>query len=124
MRILCPLILIFIALGCTTQHATENAFRPGELWPDNNGKHINAHGGGILEYGGSYYWYGEHKIEGKAGNKAQVGVHVYKSDDLYNWQDEGIALQVVANDSTHDIAKGCVLERPKVIFNEKTSKKW
>jgi hypothetical protein len=27
---------------------------------------------------------------------------------------------VIENDPNHDIAKGCILERPKVIFNEKT----
>jgi hypothetical protein len=35
---------------------------PGEIWPGNNGVHINAHGGGILFHDGKYYWYGEHKI--------------------------------------------------------------
>ena len=25
-----------------------NRFVPGEIWPDNNGIHINAHGGGIM----------------------------------------------------------------------------
>jgi hypothetical protein len=70
------------------------SFRPGELWPDNHGVHINAHGGGILFHDGIYYWFGEHKIAGAAGNLAHVGVHVYSSRDLYNWRDEGIALQV------------------------------
>lgn len=89
---------------------------------DNNGTHINAHGGGILFHKDKYYWYGEHKISGEAGNKAQVGVHVYSSDDLYNWIDEGIALKVNKTDSTSDIAKGCILERPKVIYNATTKK--
>lgn len=94
-------------------------FRPGELWPDANGVPINAHGAGMLHHEGVYYWFGEHKIEGTAGNKAQVGVHVYASRDLYNWDDRGIAL-AVSDDSASDIAKGCVLERPKVIYNSKT----
>jgi beta-xylosidase len=38
---------------------------------------------------------------------------------LYNWKDEGIAL-AVSDDPESDIIKGCVLERPKVIFNKKT----
>ncbi|RMD76780.1 MAG: beta-glucanase [Lentisphaerae bacterium] len=88
-------------------------------WPDNNGVHINAHGGGILYHNGSYYWYGEHKIAGEAGNRAQVGVHVYSSSDLYNWTDEGIALEVV-DDPESPITRGCVLERPKVIYNANT----
>lgn len=99
----------------------EKTFRPGELWLDDKGVHINAHGGGILFHDGIYFWFGEHKIGGEAGNKAHVGVHVYSSRDLYNWQDEGIALAVSDNPQS-DIARGCVLERPKVIYNARTKK--
>jgi len=59
------------------------SFHPGALWLDNHGIHINAHGGGILHHDGIYYWFGEHKIEGVAGNAAHVGVHAYSSRDLY-----------------------------------------
>jgi len=98
-----------------------NCFQPGELWPDNNGVHINAHGGGVLFHEGAYYWFGEHKIEGEAGNAAHVGVHVYSSADLYHWKDEGIALSV-SDDPESPIVRGCILERPKVIFNARTKK--
>jgi hypothetical protein len=98
-----------------------SAFRPTAVWPDNSGTHINAHGGGVLFHEGTYYWFGEHKIAGKDGNRAQVGVRVYASQDLYNWSDEGIALKV-EEDPSSEIARGCILERPKVIFNEKTGR--
>ncbi len=109
-------------VSCSSNKTDSKFFYPGQEWLDDNGIHINAHGGGILFHNNKYYWYGEHKIEGKVGNTAQVGVHVYSSSDLYNWKDEGIALKVNETDSTSDIAKGCVLERPKVIFNKKTKK--
>ena len=96
-------------------------FIPGEIWLDNNGIHINAHGGGLLFYKDTYYWFGEHKTAGRAGNRANVGVHCYSSVDLYNWKDEGIALAVSENINS-DITKGCVIERPKVIYNRKTGK--
>lgn len=92
---------------------------PGALWPDNNGKHINAHGGGMLHYRDTYYWFGEHKTEGEAGNLANVGVHVYSSQNLVDWKDEGIALSVL-EDTNSLLVKGCVIERPKVIYNAKT----
>jgi beta-xylosidase len=96
-------------------------FTPGEIWPDDHGMHINAHGGGILLYKGTYYWFGEHKIAGTAGNRAHVGVRVYSSKDLYNWKDEGIALAVSTNLKS-DITEGCIIERPKVIYNAATRK--
>ena len=98
------------------------SFRPGELWLDDRSVHINAHGGGILDFEGRYYWFGEHKVEGEAGNTAQVGVHCYSSHDLYNWKDEGIVLPVVKDDPDHDLAVGSIVERPKVIHNRKTGK--
>ncbi len=94
---------------------------PYALWPDDKGEHINAHGGGILDHEGLYYWYGEHKVAGEAGNYAQVGVHVYSSADLEHWKDEGIAL-AVSEDESSPIARGCILERPKVIYCRKTGK--
>jgi len=103
------------------QAADLRVFRPGELWPDQNGIPINAHGGGVLFHDGSYYWFGEYKVAGPEGNTAQVGVAVYSSADLFKWKNEGIALKV-SSDPLSDIAQGCILERPKVIFNARTSK--
>lgn len=99
--------------------STTTSFRPGQTWADTNGVPINAHGGGILLHEGTYYWFGEHKVEGEAGNLAQVGVHAYSSRNLLDWQDEGIALAVV-DDPQSDLARGCILERPKVIYNPRT----
>ncbi len=119
--LLLPFLLAFTANTASAQNSSLHAFHPGKIWRDTDGNMINAHGGGILYYEGIYYWYGEHKIAGRKGNKAQIGVHVYSSGDLYNWKDRGIALHV-SDDSTSDIAKGCILERPKVIYNKKTGK--
>jgi hypothetical protein len=96
-------------------------FRPGETWNDTNGVAINAHGGGILFHEGTYWWFGEHKIAGEEGNRAHVGVHVYASEDLIDWRDEGIALAMDDSPGS-EIPSGCVLERPKVIFNAGTGK--
>ena len=112
------IILLFIS---TILAQNNKDFRPGEIWKDNNGIHINAHGGGILIHEGVYYWFGEHKIAGRKGNTAMVGVHVYSSKDLYNWQDEGIALEML-DDENSMLQRGSVVERPKVIYNKKTGK--
>lgn len=122
MKIFSVLVLLLLLSSCNAPETKYISFNPGQEWLDNNGIHINAHGGGILFHNKKYYWYGEHKIAGEVGNTAQVGVHVYSSNDLYNWTDEGIALEVDESDSKSDIAKGCILERPKVIYNTKTKK--
>lgn len=96
-----------------------SSISPGELWLDNEGNHINAHGGGMLYHNGTYYWFGEHK--GEDTNSAMVGVMCYSSQDLYNWTNRGVALAVIDDDSSA-IAKGSIIERPKVIYNEKTKK--
>lgn len=93
-----------------------NSFRPGTIWLDENGEIINAHGGGILFVNGSYYWFGE-----KRGRRASEGVNVYSSKDLYHWKYEAVALSQ-SKDSLSDISIGCVMERPKVIYNSGTKK--
>lgn len=93
--------------------------RSGELWPDDKGVHVNAHGGGILHHKGVYYWFGEHKSEKTSA--ALVGVTCYSSVDLCRWTNQGVALPV-SEDANSDIVKGCTIERPKVIYNEQTGK--
>lgn len=124
MKITVVFLFLLLAIVCVAGEKGDKvkSFKPGRLWPDNNGVHINAHGGGILKVGKTWYWFGEHKVEGETGNSAQVGVHCYSSRDLYNWKDEGIALRVVTDNTQHDITQGCILERPKVIYNKKTGK--
>src|SRR5690554_1433815 len=120
MKFILAVILSF-TLGFSEKDGRYKSFHPGELWLDDQGVHINAHGGGILLHEGIYYWYGEHKTEGAAGNVANVGVRVYSSVDLYNWKNEGIAFSV-NEDSDSPIVRGCIIERPKVIYNSQTSK--
>ncbi|WP_294587575.1 glycoside hydrolase family 43 protein [uncultured Bacteroides sp.] len=92
---------------------------PTKMWNDMNGEYINAHGGGILTYGGKYYWFGEHRPA--TGFATEVGVSCYSSTDLHNWKYENVAL-AVSQEAGSEIEKGCIMERPKVIYNKKTGK--
>lgn len=117
---LVPFVLVCVLpLSAFSSGNHDRSFQPGALWLDNNGTHINAHGGGIICYDGCYYWFGEHKSE--FTSSAQVGVTCYSSTNLIDWTYRGVALAVENSDSS-DIAKGCVLERPKVIYNKRTKK--
>ena len=103
------------------RHILPGHILPGKIWRDTNGTAINAHGGGILHHGGVYYWFGEHKVAGELGNTAQVGVHVYSSNNLLDWRDRGIAL-AVSDDVQSEITRGSIIERPKVLYNAATGK--
>jgi len=108
----------FICLAIDCQDLNK-AFKPGAIWPDNDGKHINAHGGGILFYDNTYYWFGESRLPRSEKDRTSYGVSCYSSNDLLNWKNEGLALRVI-NDTASLLQPGCVIERPKVIYNKKT----
>ena len=101
------------------QQEKPRTIRSGELWRDDSGRHVNAHGGGILKYGDTYYWFGENKDD--RTSDALVGVMCYASKDLVNWRNCGVALSL-KDERGHDIERGCILERPKVIYNKVTGK--
>lgn len=91
----------------------------GKIWRDTDGNVINAHGGGILLHKGTYYWFGEHRPS--SGYTTELGVNCYSSKDLLNWKHERVALPV-SEEEGDVIQRGCIMERPKVIYNEKTKK--
>ncbi len=118
-----PLLRIFLLASLliwtvpyvgSSQKGTPDNFRPDEVWLDNNKDTINAHAGSILYAAGKYYWFGE-----KRGKRNSEGVNVYSSKDLYHWKYEGLALSP-SDDPGSDIVSGCLMERPKVVFNAKT----
>ena len=92
-------------------------FNPGALWPDNRGQHIQAHGGGILKLGETYYWFGEDRTRGL--DRGLRYVSCYSSSDLAHWT---FHRQVVKLADPEDLGPRWVLERPKVFYNSATRK--
>ena len=91
----------------------------GKVWRDTEGNVINAHGGGVLYHEGKYYWFGEHRPD--SGFVTEKGINCYSSTDLLNWNYEGVVLPI-SEAKGSDIEKGCIMERPKVIYNKQTGK--
>ncbi len=105
------------AVGCCIAAAAWSApqpIRPGEIWPDDRGRHIQAHGGGILKLGETYYWFGEDRS--RENEQGRRYVSCYVSKDLAGWTHRG---QVVAMTDPEHLGRGWVFERPKVFFNAK-----
>ena len=69
-----------------TRHGS-GVIDPGAVWLDNRGKEIQAHGGGILHQGRTYYWFGEDRSQGNDPDKRYVAC--YSSTDLAHWRFRG-----------------------------------
>jgi hypothetical protein len=104
--------LLFCAVAAFAQRTS---IEPGGEWPDQNGNHIQAHGGGIIKIGKKYYWYGEQRRQGL--DRAMRYVSCYESADLTNWKFLGDALQQT---DPENLGPNWVLERPKVFYNKKS----
>jgi len=97
----------------------------GKLWTDTDGKDMQAHGGHMLFADGMYYLYGENRLD-------NAYVSCYRSRDLVNWEFRGNVL--TADSKTEAIRTRTELrlkrgdggkvniERPKVLYCEKTGK--
>ena len=97
----------------------------GQMWKDIDGNDIQAHGGCIIEHMGVYYWYGENKGQDNCPGRNRVdviGVSCYSSVDLLDWKYEGIVLASDKDNANSPLHTSKVLERPKVLYNEKTNK--
>ncbi len=91
--------------------------RTGVVWNDTAGNRIEAHGGGFLLVGDTWYWVGEDKSHNAAQFKA---VNLYASRDLEHWE---FKKAILTTKSTSALAAADrIIERPKIIYNETTKK--
>jgi hypothetical protein len=101
---------------CAVLLAAPAAFiSPGDLWPDDRGAHIQAHGGGILKLDSTYYWFGEDRTQGL--DRSQRYVSCYSSTDLVHWTFRNRVIHLA---DPENFGPGWVLERPKVFYNAKS----
>ncbi len=109
----------FILLGILVYPSQGLSIFPGTpYWADTSGVPIQAHGGGFLLHNSTYYWFGEDKTFG--GHLFHY-VNCYESTDLVSWSLRGHALSP-SDDPSSELSAEAVVERPKVIYNERSSK--
>src|SRR5664279_5504210 len=111
------LAMAILCLAAVGLLAAPQFIKPGEVWPDDRGQHVQAHGGGIIKMGDTYYWFGEDRSPGLDPTKRYVAC--YSSKDLAHWTFRN---QVVKQADPGDLGVRFVLERPKVFYNAKTKK--
>ncbi|KAK4202077.1 glycosyl hydrolase [Triangularia verruculosa] len=88
---------------------------PGGTWTTPNGEHLQAHGAGLMVENGTYYMIGEDK----SGGHSFSNVNCYSSTDLVQWTLVGALL---TRQASGDLGPNRVVERPKVIYNDRTRK--
>lgn len=111
------LVTVVACFLFTGINAQQKIIQPKEVWPDTDGNHIQAHGGGIIKIKDTWYWYGEERRQGLDSNLRYVSC--YSSKDLVNWTFKGDVLKLSDPDN---LGPHWVLERPKVYYNSKTKK--
>jgi len=109
--------LIPVFLAAAGILAAPRTIQPGEVWPDDRGQHIQAHGGGMLQRGDTYYWFGEDRGQGLDPSRRYVSC--YSSKDLAHWTFRN---QVMKQADPGGLGAHFVLERPKVFYNARTGK--
>lgn len=77
---------------------------------------LHAHGGGILQYGGYFYYFGENRNYN--GDDTFFAVSCYRSTDLKNWEFRN---HVLTRDADPDL-EFAKIERPKVVYCAATDK--
>lgn len=78
---------------------------------DDHGERVNAHGGGIIRVGDTFYLHGELFPSGSTDNLFH-GFSMYSSKDLATWHNEGIVLPQQASGELGPNRRG---ERPHII---------
>jgi hypothetical protein len=106
-----------IGLVAQTAEAASVAIVPGTAWKDTSGHPIQAHGGGMIKVGSTYYWFGEDKTGESKGKSNFLNVPCYSSTDLANWTFEG---NVLTRQASGELGPNRIIERPKVIYNQST----
>jgi Glycosyl hydrolases family 43 len=112
------MMLVMCSPGlCVAAQGKAGVIRPGEVWLDDLGREIQAHGGGILVLKRTYYWFGEDLSQTNDPTKRYVAC--YSSKDLVHWKFRN---QVLVIENPENLGKDTILERPKVFYNAKTKK--
>ena len=87
------------------------ALADGIKFLDDQGKPVNAHGGGIIKEGDTYYMHGEYFLSTTTDNNFN-GFSMYSSKDLATWKNEGIILPQQPSGELGPSRKG---ERPHIV---------
>ncbi|MDD5947358.1 MAG: family 43 glycosylhydrolase [Oscillospiraceae bacterium] len=100
-------ICMQVPTGEMPTSAASNTIVNDTFWKDTSGNYIYSQGGGVFQFGDTYYWYGVHysgaetyaaNPSGKNSDTAFKSVTCYSSKDLVNWKFENDVLTADTKD--------------------------
>jgi hypothetical protein len=97
----------------TAAHAAPVVITSGTEWRDVQDNPVNAHGGGMIKVGSTYYWIGEYKD----ASGLFLATACYSSTDLQHWT---FVNKTLVKQASGDLGPNRVVERPKILFNRTT----
>ncbi|KAJ3210894.1 hypothetical protein HDU82_007223 [Entophlyctis luteolus] len=107
------MILILVTIAARIIYAATTVTN-GAPFLDTAGNQIQAHGAGAIKVGSLYYWIGEDRNDDNTFRH----VSAYRSSDLVNWS----FTNNILSQASHPELNVSDIERPKVIYNERTKK--
>jgi hypothetical protein len=105
--------VLVLAVAGMPAAATMQTIVPGGDWRAVDGSTIEAHEGGVLQVGGTYYLYGTDRSQNNSGF---LGINLYSSTDLAHWT---FVRQILKNTSDSAL-QNIRLERPKMLRHPAT----
>ncbi|KAL0483607.1 xylan 1,3-beta-xylosidase [Acrasis kona] len=106
-------LLCVFAFLCAYVLSEPRIVKPGSIWRDSSGRIIQSHGGGFIQVGKEWFWFGEDKTKGSLFQN----ISCYSSTDLVNWKFRSNAVTL---QESGDLGPSRIVERPKVLYNEHT----
>jgi hypothetical protein len=97
-----------------TAVGAQSVIASGTTWNDTAGSPIEAHGGGLIKVGSTYYWVGEDHSTANSFS----GLNCYSSTDLVNWT---FVNDVMPVQSSGLLTSAAVVQRPKILYNAATA---
>jgi hypothetical protein len=116
-KLACLVACLVLSSTARIVSAAPETITPTAVWPDDRGHHIQAHGGGIIKRGDTFYWFGEDRSADL--DRSRRYVSCYSSQDLAHWTFRN---QVLKLSDPENFGRRWVLERPKVYYNDNTKK--
>lgn len=114
-KLLSIAMMAMLSVAAFAQEENWTTIQNGIEWTDTEGYIVQAHGGNFLHHGDKWFLVGEDR-----SGSWMPDVNLYSTEDFVHWKFEA---KIIKNFVTHEaLGSSRMIERPKLMWNEKTKK--